>query len=187
MAGFEEASQPGKWLVDVFPICKLHRAVASPCIPLTINSVKYIPSWFPFAEFKRNAKKWRSSLLLSVSRTFDFVKAEMVRVTVDSIVRLLIYTCTEKAAGTATPSFTSRALEDPPAGATEDMIKWAAGSLCKLGCFWTVRQFTYARETDVASVDTITSTMTNFVLSMVSQSRGPGEGPSRDRPSCWKG
>lgn len=40
--------------------------------------MKYIPSWFPGAAFKRDAKRLRGLLEIMTYRPFDQVKAEMV-------------------------------------------------------------------------------------------------------------
>lgn len=41
-------------------------------------SVKYIPSWFPGATFKRNAKKWRADLDRAVDRPIKLVEKDLV-------------------------------------------------------------------------------------------------------------
>ncbi|KDQ17051.1 hypothetical protein BOTBODRAFT_53664 [Botryobasidium botryosum FD-172 SS1] len=77
-------------LVDVFP------------------SLKHIPSWFPGATFKRNARIWKKELTDMVTQPFNRVKADI-------------------AAGAAVSSFTSKCLEDNPQA--DDEIIWSAGSL----------------------------------------------------------
>jgi len=109
---FEEGVDVGNFLVNVFPI------------------MRFIPSWFPGAEFRRTGVKWNSRLLLAVNGTVDKVKEDM-------------------AAGTALPSFTSKALESRPPGTTENDIKWAAGSL-----------YVAAARTTMASIGT-------FLLAMI--------------------
>lgn len=44
LEGFSEAAVPGAFLVDLIPI------------------LKYVPSWFPGAGFKRKAERWRASI-----------------------------------------------------------------------------------------------------------------------------
>jgi len=56
---FAQASLPGRFLVDSFP------------------SLRYIPSWFPGANFKRLAKKWKAATSEMVERPFEFVKTEL--------------------------------------------------------------------------------------------------------------
>ncbi|KAG6868405.1 hypothetical protein C0993_003642, partial [Termitomyces sp. T159_Od127] len=65
---------PGAWLVDVLPI------------------LRFVPSWFPGAGFKRTAKEWASTLVDMVEYPHDFVKRSM-------------------ATGVAPVSFTSSLLE----------------------------------------------------------------------------
>ncbi|KDQ16087.1 hypothetical protein BOTBODRAFT_173362 [Botryobasidium botryosum FD-172 SS1] len=78
----------------------------------TFHFLRYIPSWFPGAGFKRNAKIWRKELDDMVGDPFKRVKAEM-------------------AAGVAVPSFTSTCLEDP--AHSENDIVWSAGSMYVAG------------------------------------------------------
>ncbi|KDQ14673.1 hypothetical protein BOTBODRAFT_159106 [Botryobasidium botryosum FD-172 SS1] len=85
---------PGAAFVDIFP-------------PL-----RHIPSWFPGATFKRNAKIWRKMGDTMVEEPFNRVKADM-------------------AAGTAIPSFTSDCLES---GQYSDKdVMWCAGSMYGAG------------------------------------------------------
>ncbi|KDQ16088.1 hypothetical protein BOTBODRAFT_144787 [Botryobasidium botryosum FD-172 SS1] len=73
-----------------------------------LHFLRYIPSWFPGASFKRNAKIWRKELDGMVGDPVKRVKADM-------------------AAGIAVPSFTSTCLEDTTH--SENDIMWSAGSL----------------------------------------------------------
>ncbi|KZW02337.1 cytochrome P450 [Exidia glandulosa HHB12029] len=66
---------PGMWLVDFFPI------------------LRFVPSWFPGAGFKRQAKEWFKQLDTMSSAPLQWTKGEMV-------------------AGTATDSFASTHLSD---------------------------------------------------------------------------
>lgn len=52
---------PGTFLVDIIP------------------ALKYVPSWFPGAEFKRKAMRWRKELEQFVDLPFNHVKELMVR------------------------------------------------------------------------------------------------------------
>jgi hypothetical protein len=42
-------------------------------------SVKYLPDWFPGAEFKRTAAAWRKTMIDAVNTPFDFVKWQMAQ------------------------------------------------------------------------------------------------------------
>ncbi|KDQ14783.1 hypothetical protein BOTBODRAFT_32546 [Botryobasidium botryosum FD-172 SS1] len=85
---------PGAAFVDIFP-------------PL-----RHVPSWFPGAAFKRNAKIWRKMADRMVEEPFYRVKDDM-------------------AAGVAVPSFTSNCLET---GEYSDAdITWCAGSMYAAG------------------------------------------------------
>jgi len=81
---------PGAVLVDIFP-------------PL-----RYVPSWFPGAGFKRNAKIWRAMGDKMATLPFNHVKADL-------------------AAGTAVPSFTATCLQEGTY--SESDIMWSAGSM----------------------------------------------------------
>ncbi|KAF8302327.1 cytochrome P450 [Clavulina sp. PMI_390] len=89
---FEDAIELGKFKVNLFPF------------------LRYVPQWFPFADFQRTAAKWRARLNIAIASPFDRV-------------------CEDMAAGKAEPSFTARCLENRPAGIEDEHIKWAAGSL----------------------------------------------------------
>ena len=41
--------------------------------------MKYIPSWFPGALFKRQAKEWRKLSEAMLQKPFEMVKQKMVR------------------------------------------------------------------------------------------------------------
>ncbi|KAG6836101.1 hypothetical protein H0H93_011374 [Arthromyces matolae] len=90
---FSLATVPGKYLVDTLPI------------------LRHIPSWFPGATFKRNAKEWAAILLEMVERPHSLVKREM-------------------AAGLAPLSFTSKLMNGDNVDTEEEFaIKWSAASL----------------------------------------------------------
>ncbi|KDQ16173.1 hypothetical protein BOTBODRAFT_107607 [Botryobasidium botryosum FD-172 SS1] len=93
---------PGAVLVDIFPM------------------MRFIPSWFPGATWKRNVKKWRKMVDGMVERPFQRVKAEL-------------------AAGTALPSVTSAMIQDD--GYDPEDITWCAGSLFAAGADTTYGSF----------------------------------------------
>ena len=53
--------QPGKYLADILPW------------------LKYVPSWMPGAQFKRDAKEWRATLKNSMIQPFNAATQAMVR------------------------------------------------------------------------------------------------------------
>lgn len=91
---FSASTLPGAWLVDVMPI------------------LKYVPVWFPGANFQKFAKEWKECLSVMVEKPFNFTKQQM-------------------AEGVAPPSFVSNLLENEASLTADDIynIKWAAGSL----------------------------------------------------------
>ncbi|CCO29706.1 O-methylsterigmatocystin oxidoreductase Short=OMST oxidoreductase [Rhizoctonia solani AG-1 IB] len=100
MSAVSEAILPGRWLVE------------------TIPSMRYIPSWFPGATFKRKAEKWAKMTAKHRQGPFDYVLKHMIE-------------------GTAEPSFTSKLLE--PADGSQvsesekEMIKIVASHLYGAG------------------------------------------------------
>ena len=58
--GITEASIPGAFWVDFFPI------------------LKYVPSWFPGAGFQKKAAHWRQVNASMTQRPFDYVKDQLV-------------------------------------------------------------------------------------------------------------
>ncbi|KAJ7065511.1 cytochrome P450 [Mycena amicta] len=60
MHGLSVASMPGAFLVDTFP------------------ALKYVPSWFPGAGFKRQAARWRKVRLDSVELPFEETRKNMM-------------------------------------------------------------------------------------------------------------
>ena len=49
------------------------------CCVVTLLTVKHIPSWFPGAQFKRDAEVWKSKMEAFVNEPYDFTKQQMVR------------------------------------------------------------------------------------------------------------
>ncbi|KAJ1303739.1 hypothetical protein OPQ81_008163 [Rhizoctonia solani] len=108
MKAVAEALLPGKWLVE------------------TIPALRYIPSWFPGATFKRKAKEWARVTTKHRQAPFDYVLKSM-------------------AEGTADPSFTSKLLE-PEDGSQvseseKEMIKIVASHLYGAGAHTTASIF----------------------------------------------
>jgi cytochrome P450 len=56
MDQFSQATVPGRWLVDVFPM------------------LAQVPEWFPGASFKKTARLWRAYLLRCVNIPYTFAK-----------------------------------------------------------------------------------------------------------------
>ncbi|KAK7054002.1 cytochrome P450 [Favolaschia claudopus] len=86
------AMAPGRWLVDYLPI------------------LRFVPAWFPFAQFQRQGAEWRKTLEFVSDVPHNWVKEQM-------------------AAGTNIPSFTSRLLKPGMSEEEEDIVKWCAGAL----------------------------------------------------------
>ncbi|QRV89101.1 hypothetical protein RhiJN_17119 [Ceratobasidium sp. AG-Ba] len=63
MAAIREATTPGYWLVDTFPL------------------LRFVPSWFPGAHFKRKTERWAQMTVEHRTAPFEYV--------LDSIVRIL--------------------------------------------------------------------------------------------------
>ncbi|TFK48758.1 cytochrome P450 [Heliocybe sulcata] len=102
MEQFSVMSVPGAFLVDIVP------------------ALKYIPSWFPGAKFKRIASEWAQCLEDAVIAPLSYVKEQMAR-------------------GDASSSFVRNCLEDQDLTAEQDYtIKWAAAAMYGGGADTTV-------------------------------------------------
>ena len=61
LRGLDEASVPGAFWVDVFPV------------------LKYVPSCFPSAGFQKKAGRWREVNKSLIEKPFHYVKDHLVR------------------------------------------------------------------------------------------------------------
>ncbi|KIK79440.1 hypothetical protein PAXRUDRAFT_280461 [Paxillus rubicundulus Ve08.2h10] len=100
-----EIMKPGRWLVEVFPL------------------LRFVPSWFPGAGFKRKAAVWREQLSEVDRKPYAWAKAQLK-------------------SGNYVPSFTSRHLSPEDGHALdseeEDIIKWCSAALYAGGADTTV-------------------------------------------------
>ncbi|KDQ17442.1 hypothetical protein BOTBODRAFT_172482 [Botryobasidium botryosum FD-172 SS1] len=87
-------ASPGAAYVNIFPI------------------LKYVPSWFPGAKFKKEAKRLRALVESMMDHPFQRVKSD-------------------RSTGAAVSSFTSQLLED--VDANEEDIKWVTGAMYGAG------------------------------------------------------
>jgi hypothetical protein len=62
LEGLSTAGVPGAFWVDLLPI------------------LKYVPSWFPGASFKKKAARWRAVNHTMAERPFRYVKEQFVQV-----------------------------------------------------------------------------------------------------------
>ena len=63
MEGVVEAGVPGAFLVDLIPI------------------LKYVPSWFPGAGFKKKAARWRACFASMLDKPYRRVIEDLARIT----------------------------------------------------------------------------------------------------------
>jgi hypothetical protein len=80
---------------------------------LLTEAVKYVPSWFPGAGFKRTAKLWREHLAGIADRPYEFVKQQIEK-------------------GKYTPSYLGDMLKTgyPEPGSEKELVaKWTSASL----------------------------------------------------------
>ena len=85
-----DASQPGRWLIDVIPIRK--SCTMSLKEKLAWELVRYLPSWMPSTGFQKIANKYRCGLHEMIEVPYSFIKKN-----IDS--------------GNALPSFVSLLIE----------------------------------------------------------------------------
>lgn len=71
---FSQAAAPGVWLVDIFPSCML-ATISRNLILTKLDTVQYIPSWFPGAKFKRIAEEWKAVNDYLHAKPYNDVKA----------------------------------------------------------------------------------------------------------------
>lgn len=71
------ATVPGAFLCDILPFCEtfVDRSQIMCPHPVSLHSVKYLPSWVPFHQ---EAKKGKHMIEQHVSKPYDHVKQEMV-------------------------------------------------------------------------------------------------------------
>lgn len=128
MDQFSETTAANAFLVDVFPISE-HIAYHVRYQNLDHSfSVKYIPSWFPGAGWKRKASLYHSTLQSMLNTPFDWVKQEMV--TRLSPLQVSFTEMHRQVNGTARPSFIRTRLDNEGLSAEDEhVIKWAAAGI----------------------------------------------------------
>ncbi|KAG6872786.1 hypothetical protein C0995_006706 [Termitomyces sp. Mi166 len=108
------ALAPGKWIVDYFPISERFPEFSQCLNLMRRHPVRYIPSFFPGAGWKRQGEEWRQRLNALSEVPHVWVKEQM-------------------AASDFIESFTSQHLRpngiDMVGPEQEDVVKWCAGGL----------------------------------------------------------
>ena len=138
-----------------------------------------IPSWFPFAGWKRYGEKWGDYHNTFVSEPFEQVLKDIVRSTilpkklvVGSPADCEFFFC--QAAGTAAPSFTSAMLESEKNSAeiSDFTMMWLSGSMC--ACALAPPRITFHlfipwshHTVDEAGADTTHALIVHWFLAMV--------------------
>ena len=93
--GITQAGIPGAFWVDLFPI------------------LKYVPSWFPGAGFKRKAACWKEAINAMADNPFRHVQEQMVQVHFSRTREILLTMILQKN-GKATPSVAASLIERLP-------------------------------------------------------------------------
>ncbi|KAG8767149.1 hypothetical protein FRC12_006424 [Ceratobasidium sp. 428] len=77
VAGFLDATTPGRWAVDTFPF----RAYPNSILDLifTVAVVQNLPVWFPFATFHRQALYLKDLDTVHQTEPFNFTREEMAK------------------------------------------------------------------------------------------------------------
>jgi hypothetical protein len=101
--------------------------------------VRYLPSWFPGAGFKRSAVEWKKLIEDFVNEPYEDCKEKIVSEPQRERARVLISRVIQKN-GTATPSFTSLAFDNKEnMSEQEDFdLRWTTNSMY-VGSIDTVR------------------------------------------------
>jgi hypothetical protein len=78
MKGLVQVLVPGRFLVDLFPICSYHYSIIFTKQNPDYTPVKHVPSWFPGAGFKTIAAELGKMSTEMKNLPFEHVKKEMV-------------------------------------------------------------------------------------------------------------
>lgn len=80
LAALSTAAVPGKYWVDIIPWGTYHIRLylSASRSRLTLLIVKYIPSWFPGAGFKKEANAWKQMTDNMIDLPYAAVKQEIV-------------------------------------------------------------------------------------------------------------
>ncbi|QRV91881.1 cytochrome P450 family protein [Ceratobasidium sp. AG-Ba] len=137
-----KASYPHDPLVGVMEIATEEMAEAALPANFYVNIIpwlKYVPSWFPGAGWKRKANEWRANKDRAFNEPFDWTKSQIAaNLAAPSIVNNLL-------AKMANKEMRSQGnIEEE-----EDVIRWVAGTLLPAGS------------------DTTVSSMSTFILAMI--------------------
>ncbi|QRW09454.1 cytochrome P450 family protein [Ceratobasidium sp. AG-Ba] len=146
-----DASYPSDSLVELVESSVRHLSEAGMPAKFYVNTIpwlKYIPSWFPGAGWKRKAEFWRAEKERTINEPYEWTKSQM-------------------AAGTALPSIVKNLVTDlttneaPKYGIAyqEDIIRWVAGT------FYPKREPT--RQVNCNSRDAFFNLVWNFILKTV--------------------
>ena len=123
---FSNAIVPGAWLVDLIPACEYFTPPKLTFglilrVPLMQITVKYIPEWFPGANFRKVGRYYFETLTKLVESPLSFTKYQMKEKK-------------EK------HSFTSALLEQ---GEDESIVKWSALALYSGGADTVSKPWSY--------------------------------------------
>ena len=69
---FDQATQPGRFLVDVFPW------------------LRFVPEWFPGAGWKKTAREWRQLSDRQLNTGYEWTLEQIVRILEDSCIALTL-------------------------------------------------------------------------------------------------
>jgi hypothetical protein len=131
VGGFSQASVPGAWLVDIFPVRESdNQLMVNFLLSHTTPQVRYVPDWMPGATFKVKAAEWRDVHMQLLNVPFNMVREQMVSTSCVYMVNML--NPRHEARGKARPSFLKELLEDPEVCSDSeklDIVKWGAASL----------------------------------------------------------
>lgn len=114
-----EATRPGRWLVDTFPICECSLCRDTDHMVMSWHAVRFVPSWFPGAGFKRQAIIWQTRLRELESAPHEWAKQQIVSMLSFFMTISYGFCCSlspqllmcRKASGNYVESFTSQNLQ----------------------------------------------------------------------------
>ena len=78
MHNFSVITTPGRFLVDMLPICTLSKSLCFVSVASRVLLVRYLPDWFPGSGFHRDAKRWRKMVSETADTPHEFVLEHLV-------------------------------------------------------------------------------------------------------------
>jgi hypothetical protein len=133
---FTAIQAPGRFLIEFFPFCAFNLLIIfnlSYWCCLRLRVVRFIPSWFPLAGFKRYAKVAKKKMDRVQEVPFQWTKKNIVSPTLLRAALIFTFKISCQSSGNFTESFVSRHLLEENGPVTDpdaqDYLMWASSAL----------------------------------------------------------